>query len=109
MFDGLGTGLPFATDNGCIDGGFATAALFCVLVEGVTAAAAAAAYRIGGSCGAGGLGSVLGNPAFRMLAMGCWAKFGFGGGFGAKQTSLSTISDSTRMALQITELTFCHY
>lgn len=45
--------------------------------EGPTAAAAAAEYRMGGSVGrAGG-----GRPALRMLAIGCCAKFGFGGGF----------------------------
>lgn len=46
------------------------------LVEGVTAAAAAAAYRIGGSCGGGarvvdGCDDDEGRPALRMLAIGC--------------------------------------
>lgn len=44
-----------------------------------TAAAAAAAYRMGGKV-AGGRG---GRPALRMLDIGCWAKFGLGGGFEA--------------------------
>lgn len=50
-----------------------------VLGAGVTAAAAAAAYRIGGSV-FGGLGAGC-KPALRMLAIGCCAKFRFGGGF----------------------------
>lgn len=47
------------------------------LVEGVTAAAAAAAYRIGGSWGGGarvvadGCDDDEGRPALRMLAIGC--------------------------------------
>ncbi len=44
---------------------------------GATAAAAAVAYRIGGSVATG---RGVGKPAFTMLDMGCWAKFGFGGG-----------------------------
>lgn len=44
-----------------------------------TAAAAAAAYRIGGNVARGrGAG---GKPAFNMLDIGCCAKLGFGGGF----------------------------
>jgi hypothetical protein len=46
--------------------------------EGVTAAAAAVAYRMGGNVGRG---AGCGRPALRMLAIGCCAKFGFGGGF----------------------------
>lgn len=48
--------------------------------DGVTAAAAAAAYLIGG-----GRGAAAGRPALRILAMGCCAKFGFGGGFAVKR------------------------
>jgi hypothetical protein len=52
-------------------------ALLCWLAEGVTAAAAAVAYFNGG------LGCAAGRPALSILDMGCCAKFGFGGGFGA--------------------------
>ena len=51
-------------------------ALLCWLAEGVTAAAAAVAYFNGGRCTAG-------RPALSILDIGCCAKFGFGGGFGA--------------------------
>ena len=45
---------------------------------GATAAAAAVAYRIGGKAGGR---TAEGRPALRILAIGCCAKFGFGGGF----------------------------
>lgn len=51
-------------------------ALLCWLAEGVTAAAAAVAYFNGGLCTAG-------RPTLSILDIGCCAKFGFGGGFGA--------------------------
>lgn len=46
---------------------------------GVTAAAAAAAYLIGGRIVGGREAGC--RPALRILAIGCWTKFGFGGGF----------------------------
>ena len=52
-------------------------ALLCWLAEGVTAAAAAVAYFNGG------LGCAAGRPTLSILDIGCCAKFGFGGGFGA--------------------------
>lgn len=86
----------FCDSEGAIDGavddiGAATVSMFdAVCVVGVdgpsvagevdeTAAAAAAAYRIGGNV-AGGRGAG-GSPAFSMLDIGCCAKLGFGGGF----------------------------
>ena len=45
-----------------------------------TAAAAAAAYLIGGNVGGVGFDGCGGRPAFRMLDMGCCAKFGLGRG-----------------------------
>jgi hypothetical protein len=48
---------------------------------GVTAAAAAAEYRIGGK---DGRGACCGRPALRMLAIGCCVKFG--GGFAVQNT-----------------------
>jgi len=53
-------------------------ALLCWLAEGVTAAAAAVAYFNGGR------GCDGGKPALSILDMGCCAKLGFGGGFGAR-------------------------
>lgn len=52
--------------------------LLCRLAEGVTAAAAAVAYFNGGR------GCDGGRPALSILDMGCCAKFGFGGGLGAR-------------------------
>ena len=53
----------------------------CIVGVDATAAAAAVAYCIDGRAG----GRVAdGKPALRMLAMGCCAKFGFGGGFTVK-------------------------
>ena len=51
-----------------------------IACEGLTAAAAAAAYRIGGNEGRDA-GAGVGRPALSILAIGCWAKFGGGGGF----------------------------
>jgi len=60
-----------AGGNVAVAGGVEVAALeFC---GGATAAAAAAAYRIGGLAG--------GTFALRMLDIGCSLKFGVGGGF----------------------------
>jgi len=65
----------------------------CVVGVDATAAAAAAAYRIGGRAG----GRVAdGKPALRMLAMGCCAKFGFGGGFTVERHMVSIDSDRDR-------------
>lgn len=61
--------------------------------DGVTAAAAAAAYRMGGNVGRGA-GAGVGKPAFSMLAIGCCTKFGFGGGFAIKDAD-SMISHTT--------------
>lgn len=80
--------------NGTGAGGVSTFDVVCVVgVDGIivagevdeTAAAAAAAYRIGGN-DAGGRGAG-GKPAFNMLDIGCCAKLGFGGGF-AESTEL---------------------
>lgn len=49
--------------------------------EPFTAAAAAAAYRIGGSTGAAGRDCGVGRPALTTLAIGVAEKLGFGGGF----------------------------
>ncbi len=48
-------------------------------VVGATAAAAAAAYRTGNTAGGRGAG---GSPFFNILAIGCTAKLGLGGGTG---------------------------
>jgi hypothetical protein len=55
------------------------------VLGGDTAAAAAAAYLTGGNCVGGRVvvGVIAGRPALRILDIGCWAKFGFGGGFDA--------------------------
>ncbi len=64
--------------------------MLCWLAEGVTAAAAAVAYFNGGR------GCADGRPTLSILAMGCWAKFGFGGGFGAgDQCIVSKIGKET--------------
>lgn len=52
-----------------------------VLVAG-GAAAAAAAYRIGSVV----RGAGCGRPAFSILAIGCWAKFGIAGGLPTAQS-----------------------
>lgn len=63
--------------------------LACTPDAGATAAAAAVAYRIGGMV-AGGTGREgCGNPALRILAIGCCAKFKFGGGFAMKYKKIS--------------------
>ena len=61
-------------DDGVGGGGFAAGG-------GATATAAAAAYLNGGSVAWGR--EAGGKPALRILAIGCCAKFGFGGGFAA--------------------------
>ena len=78
-FGGGGAGADAGIDAGAICVGADdddAEALLCWLAEGVTAAAAAVAYFNGG------LGCTAGRPALSMLDIGCWAKFGFGGGFG---------------------------
>lgn len=69
--------------------------------EGVTAAAAAAAYRIG--CGAGRGGS----PAFRILAIGCCAKLGFGGGFATLEHVRSSSSGKGKTLTVCSGRSFC--
>ena len=61
----------------CVGAGGDADALLCWLAEGVTAAAAAVAYFNGGRGCAGG------RPALSILDIGCCAKLGIGGGFGA--------------------------
>ena len=67
--------------------------LACTADAGVTAAAAAVAYRIGGIV-AGGAGREGCNPALRMLAIGCCVKFKFGGGFAVKHKIVSNMMGS---------------
>ncbi len=58
---------------------------------GATAAAAMAAYRIGGStAGAAGRGAdCVCSPALRIVAMGCEEKFRFSGGFAVRTSQNS--------------------
>lgn len=43
---------------------------------------------------AGGVGREGGNPALRMLAIGCCAKFRFGGGFAVEHKAISNMMKS---------------
>lgn len=78
--------------TGCVDGAGAAADGVCggcealAGVAGVTAAAAAAEYRTGRGAGRGcDCLMLLSRPAFNMLAIGFWSKFGGGGGFAAER------------------------
>jgi hypothetical protein len=76
--------------------------LACIPDAGATAAAAAVAYRIGGMVAGGAGRGGCGSPAFKILAIGCCAKFKFGGGFATKYKE---ISDEEEVVLK--ERSYC--
>ena len=67
-FVGVDVAVVVVVDEGCGE----------ALLPCWVAPAAAAEYRIGVNVGGRGC---WGRPAFRILDIGCWAKFGGGGGF----------------------------
>lgn len=90
-FGGGGAGAGVVGET-CVGADDDAEALLCWLAEGVTAAAAAVAYFNGGR------GCTGGRPALSILDMGCCAKFGFGGGFGAgyRRIVSTIIKETTR-------------